>query len=36
MSLILNGILEFVLALVRPQPERELIPIRVDRRPRRR
>jgi len=36
MSFILNGILDFVLAMLRPQPARELIPLCVDRRPRRR
>jgi hypothetical protein len=38
MSFILNGILDCVLALFRPEPARALIPVRVDRRtdPRRR
>jgi hypothetical protein len=30
MSLILKTVFDFVLALVRPQPVREFIPVRVD------
>jgi len=38
MSQILTHALEFILALLRPEPARELIPVRIDRRhdPRRR
>lgn len=38
MSLILNRILDFVLAMLRPEPVRALMPVRVERRtdPRRR
>jgi hypothetical protein len=36
MSRILTTLRDLVLAMVRPQPVRELIPVRVDRRPRRR
>ena len=35
MSFSLQGILDFILALVRPEPQSALIPVRVDRRGRR-
>ena len=35
MSFILNGIVDFVLSLLRPAPQPKLIPILIDRRDRR-